>query len=88
MILKWLCSSELPFSLAAPDVDEEEKLAKLQEEALVENYKLCITDNVMSTSNQWRCYVQNVRDVWSNCFDEGLTKIRFLYLGTVHCMLL
>jgi hypothetical protein len=52
MILKLLCSSELPFSLAAPDVDEEEKLAKLQEEALRANYKLCIIDNVMSTSNQ------------------------------------
>jgi hypothetical protein len=52
MILKLLCSSELPFSLAAPDVDEEEKLAKLQEEALGANYKLCIIDNIMSTSNQ------------------------------------
>jgi hypothetical protein len=52
MILKWLCSSELPFSLAAPDVGEEEKLAKLQEEALRANYKLCIIDNAMSPSKQ------------------------------------
>ncbi|KAL9377545.1 hypothetical protein Peur_028880 [Populus x canadensis] len=49
MILKWLCSSELPFSLAAPDVGEEEKLAKLQEEALRANYKLCIIDNLIES---------------------------------------